>query len=123
MSDYGISILSTYSGLSDYDLENEIISIISEFPHVGYMTISAILKTKGHRVQFSRVRSAVRNVDPQRYSNSKTICYVSSSAEKNLQCQGTFGIVAPGRKSQTHQVDPHFMSFYRFPVDFLLFCM
>ena len=65
MSDYGISILSTYSGLSDYDLENEIISIISEFPHVGYRTISAILKTKGHRVQFSRVRSAVRNVDPQ----------------------------------------------------------
>ena len=52
MSDYGISVLSTYRGLSDYDLENEIISIISEFPHVGYRTISAILITKGHRVKF-----------------------------------------------------------------------
>ena len=65
MTEYGLSVTSTYSNLTDEELENEISSIIHEFPYVGYKTLSSILCSKGHRLQQMRVRSAVRRVDPE----------------------------------------------------------
>lgn len=64
LKQYDLRIENTYSDISQSQLEKEVQKIAEEFPDVGYRTVSSILLAKGHRVQESRVREALRFADP-----------------------------------------------------------
>ena len=64
LKQYDLCIENTYSDITQNQLEEEVQKIAAEFPEVGYRTVSSILLAKGHRVQESRVREALRFADP-----------------------------------------------------------
>ena len=55
MAEYGISISSQYSELSDQDLDQLVGSIKEEFPTCGYKQMLGHLKAQGYRIQQNRV--------------------------------------------------------------------
>jgi AraC-like DNA-binding protein len=63
LSENALSVRQSYSQMTDEELEGEVNTIVTDYPHVGYRTVSAFLRGKGHRVQEKRVRHAMRNVD------------------------------------------------------------
>ncbi|XP_062613957.1 uncharacterized protein LOC134275702 isoform X5 [Saccostrea cucullata] len=63
LSENVLSVRQSYSQMTDEELEGEVNTIVTEYPHVGYRTVSAFLRSKGHRVQEKRIRHAMRNVD------------------------------------------------------------
>ena len=59
MAEYGVSISSKYSELSDEDLDQLVGSIKEEFPTCGYKQMLGHLKAQGYRIQQSRVRESL----------------------------------------------------------------
>ena len=55
MAEYGISISSQNSELSDQDLDQLVGSIKEEFPTCGYKQMLGHLKAQGYRIQSSRI--------------------------------------------------------------------
>lgn len=64
MSEYGFSIRSTYSDISESELKSTICQVHQSFPNAGYRLILGWLNQRGIRVQESRVRQLLREVDP-----------------------------------------------------------
>ncbi|XP_072559959.1 uncharacterized protein [Paramormyrops kingsleyae] len=64
MSEYDLSIHSTYSQISQDDLQKMISDFITEFPESGYKKVTGFLRSVGVRVQQKRIREALRLVDP-----------------------------------------------------------
>lgn len=64
MSEYGLSIRSTYSDIAEHDLKDIICQVHESFPNAGYRLILGWLNQRGLRVQESRVRRLMREVDP-----------------------------------------------------------
>ena len=65
MQEYNIRVSDTYSDISDQILYEKIGNILESYPNIGYRAVKSHLFAQGFRVQESRVREAVRYVDPQ----------------------------------------------------------
>lgn len=65
MSQYGLSIRSTYSELTDQELDDLTSDIHREFPMCGSKQMKGHLTSRGFRVQQSRVRESLRRIDPE----------------------------------------------------------
>lgn len=61
---YGLSIRSTYSDISDADLDQSVINLLKGNQAKGPNYIQAAVDVSGHRVQRQRIRAAVQRVDP-----------------------------------------------------------
>ena len=64
LSEYGLSIRQTYSQISDGQLRNLVHLAHISFPNAGYRFIDGWLRQQGLRVQESRIRQSLRDVDP-----------------------------------------------------------
>ncbi|CAC5388907.1 unnamed protein product [Mytilus coruscus] len=61
---FGISIREKYSTVDDNELDDIIRPLLDENPHLGYRSIQAHVKVKGHTCQENRIRDAIIRVDP-----------------------------------------------------------
>ena len=61
--EYGIRQRSTYSTISNQDLDNIIDNILVDFPETGYKRMTGFLRSRGVVVQQSRIREAMRRVN------------------------------------------------------------
>ena len=64
LDDNRLSIKQLYSNISDEQLDNLVRSVKARHPHLGYRMIHGILRGIGHRLQWKRVASSVKRVDP-----------------------------------------------------------
>ena len=65
LSQYGLSIRSQYSELTDNDLDRLIKSIHDQFPMCGYRQMNGHLLSKGFRIQQWRIRDSQRRICPE----------------------------------------------------------
>ena len=65
MLEYNLSIRSTYSEMTNQELDSVIADIHVEFPLCGYKQMSGHLLSRGIRVQQHRIRESMRRVDPE----------------------------------------------------------
>ena len=65
LKELGLSISDSYSCIIDSELDSIITSILSDFPNCGYKRMSGFLKARGLCLQQSRIREAMRRVDPE----------------------------------------------------------
>lgn len=64
MEEFGLSIRSRYSQMSDGLLDAEVRSILSVHPNTGYRMMTGFLFSRGMIVQQRRVRASLDRVDP-----------------------------------------------------------
>ena len=64
--EFGIRQRSTYSIISEHDLDNIIENILVRFPKTGYKRMTGFLRSRGVVVQQSRIREAMGRVNPER---------------------------------------------------------
>ena len=65
LSDFGLSVRSSYSTLSDAELDRIVTVANHEHPHWGYRLMQGHLLSLGHRVQQTRIRESLMRVDPE----------------------------------------------------------
>lgn len=65
MNEYGLSAASSYSTLSDDQLDSVISTIQKDFPNVGSKRMTGLLRSRGVFVQQTRIRQSIRRVDPE----------------------------------------------------------
>ena len=65
LRDFNLNISTTYSNLSDQELDAVIRSILRDFPQTGYKRMTGFLKARGLIVQQSRIREAMRRTNPE----------------------------------------------------------
>lgn len=65
MSEYGLSVRSFYSKISDAELESVVHTIQSSHPDCGNRQMVGHLVARGIVVQQHRVREAQRRIDPE----------------------------------------------------------
>ena len=65
MSEYGLSIHSTYSEMTDHELDSVVADIHREFPMCGNKQMGGHLLSRGIRVQQYRIRESMRRIDPE----------------------------------------------------------
>ncbi|XP_015260496.1 PREDICTED: uncharacterized protein LOC107104895 [Cyprinodon variegatus] len=63
MRELGLSTRSSYSNLSDSELDNAILSIKNRLPNAGYRMVKGCLQAEGHRVQWERIKNSRHRVD------------------------------------------------------------
>ncbi|KAK6188640.1 hypothetical protein SNE40_004780 [Patella caerulea] len=63
LADHDIRISDQYSNITDEELDNKVKEILELYPDIGYRSVRSHLFIKGERVQESRVRQSMRNVD------------------------------------------------------------
>jgi len=63
LAENNIRLGQRFSNLSDVELDNLVLNIISNFPNVGYRSVRGHLARSGHTVQETRVRESMRRVD------------------------------------------------------------
>ncbi|XP_055958592.1 uncharacterized protein LOC130013971 [Patella vulgata] len=61
--EYGISLNEKYSHISNDELDEIVIDLLSNFPNIGYRSIKGHLHSKGHIIQEYRVRESMIRVD------------------------------------------------------------
>ena len=64
MNLYGITVRSTYSSMSDQQLDSIVATLQRRHPNSGYRLMRGHLAAMGYRVQQSRVRESLQKVDP-----------------------------------------------------------
>uniref|UniRef100_A0A1X7USS9 Integrase catalytic domain-containing protein n=1 Tax=Amphimedon queenslandica TaxID=400682 RepID=A0A1X7USS9_AMPQE len=64
MSEYGIRVRDTYSDISDTALKDLVMEAHLSFPNAGYRFVRGWLHQRGLRIQESRIRQLMREVDP-----------------------------------------------------------
>ena len=64
MHDFGLSIRSTYSVISDAQLDTLVRQIQYQYPNCGYHLLKGHLAAMGYRIQENRIRDSLRRVDP-----------------------------------------------------------
>ena len=64
MRKYGITVRSTYSLIDDVQLDTLVRELQNQYPNCGYRLMRGHLAAMGYRIQESRVRDALRRVDP-----------------------------------------------------------
>ena len=65
MAEFGLSVQSRYSNMSDGELDRIVTTIMHQHPHCGYRMIQGFLASLGHRVQQNRVRDCLIRLDPE----------------------------------------------------------
>ena len=65
MAQFGLSVSSEYTSLSDTDLDTVIGEIKLQFPTSGCKQMQRHLQSQGYRVQQLRIRESLRKVDPE----------------------------------------------------------
>jgi hypothetical protein len=65
MAEYGFSISSLYSSITDEELDFLVAQIQREFPNCGYRLMHGQLLCRGHRVTQARIRESLHRVDPE----------------------------------------------------------
>ncbi len=65
MSQFGLSIRSTYSQLSDDQLDEVVCAIQQQFLYSGNRQMYGHLVSRGIRVQYHRVRESQSRIDPE----------------------------------------------------------
>lgn len=63
MHELDLSTRSTYSSLTDCELDNAVQSIKSRIPNAGYRMVKGCLQADGHRVQWDRIKESMHRVD------------------------------------------------------------
>ena len=64
MNQYGITVRSSYSTLTDLELDNVVSGIQQQHPNNGYRLMRGHLATMGYRIQQHRVRESLQRIDP-----------------------------------------------------------
>ena len=64
MREFGITVRSTYSLINDHQLNTLVRELQNQYPNCGYRLMKGHLAAMGHRIQESRIRDALRRVDP-----------------------------------------------------------
>lgn len=64
MSEYGLSIRQTYTSIGEDELIQLLRSHLENFPTCGYRLADGWLRQKRYRIQESRIREAMRRIDP-----------------------------------------------------------
>ncbi|XP_078025282.1 uncharacterized protein LOC144463761 [Epinephelus lanceolatus] len=62
MRELGLSTRSTYSTLTDSELDNAVQSIKCRIPNAGYRMVKGCLQADGHRVQWDRIKESMHRV-------------------------------------------------------------
>lgn len=65
MSEYGLSIGSQYTSLTDDELDQIVITIQDQFPNCGNRQMYGHLLSQGYRVQQERIRESQRRTCPE----------------------------------------------------------
>ncbi|XP_076830250.1 uncharacterized protein LOC143476134 [Brachyhypopomus gauderio] len=65
MEEFGLRVSDFYSDISDADLDHTVEEIQRLYPNSGYRMLHGHLRSRGLRVQTSRVRCSLRRVDPE----------------------------------------------------------
>ena len=63
MSEYGFSISSRYTEISDDDLDETVREVLRKFPRTGYQRMMGFLRERNIRIQEHRMRVCMRRVD------------------------------------------------------------
>ncbi len=87
LQQFSISITGQYSVFSDDELDATIRDILNEFPNCGFRRMDGFLKSKGLRVQQTRIRCSMRRVDP--------LGVLLRSLEINVISRRTYDIKTP----------------------------
>ena len=64
LSEFGLSVRSTYSCVGEQELHNIVRNILTDFPNTGYRRMTGFLQSRGLRIQQHRIREAMRIVNP-----------------------------------------------------------
>lgn len=64
LSEFNLSVTGLYSTIRDADLDELVVSSLQEHPNIGYRMMRSRLSVRGVHIQESRVRDAMRRVDP-----------------------------------------------------------
>lgn len=64
MQEFGLTIRSTYSSISDEELDRLVSDIQYRHPNCGYRLLRGHLAAMGQRVQENRIRESLRRIDP-----------------------------------------------------------
>ena len=64
MDMYSLAIRATYADINDEDLDQLVLEVANQFPACGSKQMAGHLLSRGLRVQQTRVREALRRVDP-----------------------------------------------------------
>ena len=65
LHEFNISLNTTFSLISNDDLDAVVRDIVNEFPNVGSRQLQGFLRARGYNIQQQRVREALRRVDPE----------------------------------------------------------
>ena len=65
LEEYGISMQTSYTHITEAELDDFIRNILQAFPNSGYKSMRGHLLAKGIKVQESRLREAMRRFDPE----------------------------------------------------------
>ncbi len=63
MKEESLSVRSSYSDISDHELDQKFRSIKTRMPHAGYRLVKGSLQAMGHRVTWRRVKMSLQHVD------------------------------------------------------------
>ena len=65
MKDFGLSAATTYTQLSDQQLDELIRDIQRDFPNAGCKRVTGLLRARNVYMQQARIRQSMRRVDPE----------------------------------------------------------
>lgn len=88
MTEYGLSVKSCYSTLSDQELDQLVLQLKYDYPSSGYRVIDGILQSQGYRIQQNRIRSCMQRVDP----NGAIVRWFDTIRRRNYQVQGPLSL-------------------------------
>lgn len=88
MEEYGLSVRSCYSAISDEDLDQLVMQLKCNYPSSGYRVIDGILRSQGYRIQQQRIRSCMQRIDP----NGAIIRWFDTIHRRKYHVQGPLSL-------------------------------
>ena len=88
MEEYGLSVRSCYSIISDEDLDELVMQLKCNYPSSGYRVIDGILRSQGYRIQQQRIRSCMQRIDP----NGAIIRWFDTIHRRKYHVQGPLSL-------------------------------
>ena len=65
MAEFRLTVRGTYANISDEQLDSTVREILVGFPNTSYKRMTGHLRSRGIRMQQSKIRDSLRRVDPQ----------------------------------------------------------
>ncbi|XP_055029219.2 uncharacterized protein [Misgurnus anguillicaudatus] len=63
MRELGISTKTSYSSMSDEELDNKVAAVKARVPNAGYRLVKGLLQSEGYRVQWDRIKGSMHRID------------------------------------------------------------